>query len=538
MEDKNKRLGVVVDGAFNAGLVVRLDPEASTESLRIGDFVVVQGKNYKFFCTITDLSLQSTDARVKADPPRDSSEFVHRALMGTSTYATIQVKPHLMLDLSPPLGEETPPEPVRTIPMHFAELFPASALDFVTVFGEERGKNFAMGYPLTMDFPVCLALSRFVERSNGIFGQSGTGKSFLARILLSGIIKHDVAVNLIFDMHSEYAFDKQTEEDRWVKGLRQIFGPRVMVWSLDQESGAKRNVDAHLTIGLNHIEAEDVLLLAEELDLTETAKTTVGLLGDRFGEKWLQKLLAMLPEELDEFSQTSGAHPEAVKALRRKLLEVARRPYILDEASFSHIDEMVQALERGKHIILEFGRNDTVLDYMLVANIVTRRIRRLWQEKVEEYERTKSEADRPRPLVIILEEAHKFLNPSVSRQTIFGQIARELRKYYVTLLIIDQRPSGIDSEVLSQLGTRISGKLTDERDIEAVLTGVGGRSFLRNQLEALNTRQEILMMGHAVPMPITVRTRQYDEDFWRAMGEEMGKGKKSAKAELRELYET
>jgi len=136
--------------------------------------------------------------------------------------------------------------------------------------------------------------------------------------------------------------------------------------------------------------------------------------------------------------------------------------------------------------------------------------------------------------MITIEEAHKFLNPAVARQTIFGQIARELRKYNVTLMVIDQRPSGIDGEVMSQLGTRVSGKLTEERDIEAVLTGVSGRSFLRGALESLDTRQQILVMGHAVPMPIQVRTRQYDEAFYKVMG--MREGGKSAAADIADLF--
>ncbi|NIN64297.1 MAG: ATPase, partial [Anaerolineae bacterium] len=89
------------------------------------------------------------------------------------------------------------------------------------------------------------------------------------------------------------------------------------------------------------------------------------------------------------------------------------------------------------------------------ANIVTRRIRRLYQQKMERFEETRAEADRPLQLMITLEEAHKFLNPAVARQTIFGTIAREMRKYNVTLMVIDQRPSGIDPEVMSQLGTRV-----------------------------------------------------------------------------------
>ncbi|GAG46156.1 unnamed protein product, partial [marine sediment metagenome] len=111
-------------------------------------------------------------------------------------------------------------------------------------------------------------------------------------------------------------------------------------------------------------------------------------------------------------------------------------------------------------------------DHMLAANVVTWPVRHLYQGKVERYEQTQAPADQPRTLVLALEEAHKFLSPPVSRQTIFGTIARELRKYHVTLMVVDQRPSGLDPEVMSQLGTRVTGKLTEERDIDAVLTGV------------------------------------------------------------------
>jgi len=534
---KRKRLGVVTDGAFNAGLTVRLDPGCSTEDLRIGSFVIVEGEHNRYFSMISDMQLRATDAKLLADPPRDASPFIARALVGTNTYATVQVKPMLMLEK---VGEyeyadqTSGVQPVRTIPMHFAELCQADEMDFATVFGQEGGMNFAMGTPLTMDIPICLNLERLVERSNGIFGQSGTGKSMLARILLSGVIQARAAVNLIFDMHSEYAFDKQTEDGTWVKGLRQIFGSQMMVYTLDEKSAARagRQVDVVLRVGLNQIETEDVMLLAEELDLTPTARATVGLLQDTYGTDWLRKLLAMSTEDIAAFCQEKVAHQGATEALQRKLRDVGRLAYVMDEAPFSVIDEMVTALDKGKHIVLQFGRHNRPLDYMLVANIVTRRIRRKYQEKVERYEETRDPADQPRPLMITIEEAHKFLNPAVARQTIFGQIARELRKYNVTLMVIDQRPSGIDPEVMSQLGTRVSGKLTEERDIEAVLTGVGGRSFVRGALESLDTRQQILVMGHAVPMPIQVHTRQYDEEFYKAMGLREGKSAAEHKVDL------
>ena len=88
----------------------------------------------------------------------------------------------------------------------------------------------------------------------------------------------------------------------------------------------------------------------------------------------------------------------------------------------------------------------------------------------------------------------------------------------MTLLVVDQRPSGIDDEVLSQIGTRITGQLNDDKDIEAILSGVSGAQHLRSVLAKLDSRQEALILGHAVPMPMPLRTRAYDEDFYRSLG--------------------
>jgi DNA helicase HerA-like ATPase len=84
-----------------------------------------------------------------------------------------------------------------------------------------------------------------------------------------------------------------------------------------------------------------------------------------------------------------------------------------------------------------------------------------------------------------------------------------LRKYNVTLLIVDQRPSQIDAEVMSQIGTRITCALSDEKDISAVFTGMSGTQQLRSVLASLDSKQQALIMGHAVPMPVVVKTKEY-----------------------------
>ena len=189
----------------------------------------------------------------------------------------------------------------------------------------------------------------------------------------------------------------------------------------------------------------------------------------------------------------------------------------MEQAPSDAIQDIIASLESGKHVILQFGRHNRLLDYMLVANIVTRLVRDHYRRKVERFEETKAPKDRPRPLVITIEEAHKFLNPAAARQTTFGIIARELRKFLVTLLVIDQRPSGIDTEVMSQLGTRVTGKLTEESDIDAVLTGVGGRSFLRGAHREPQHQAGGPRHGSCGTDADSGTLRRYDEDFYRAL---------------------
>ena len=56
--------------------------------------------------------------------------------------------------------------------------------------------------------------------------------------------------------------------------------------------------------------------------------------------------------------------------------------------------------------------------------------------------------------------------------TIFSTLAREMRKFNLIVSIIDQRPSKIDDEVMSQLGNRLILSLEDPKDIAAALAGV------------------------------------------------------------------
>ena len=207
-----------------------------------------------------------------------------------------------------------------------------------------------------------------------------------------------------------------------------------------------------------------------------------------------------------------------LSALRNRLARLQRFGFTTEGSGRSSVDDILNYLNRGTHVVLEFGRYGNDIDaYLLVANLLTRRI---YQRYVEMSERASGDATQePRPLVITIEEAHKFLSPSIARNTIFGNIAREMRKYNVTLLVVDQRPSGIDDEVMSQLGTKIACLLDNEKDTDAVLSGVSGSRKLRTALSRLESNRQALVFGHALPMPVVIQTREYGSaESYRELG--------------------
>jgi DNA helicase HerA-like ATPase len=158
-------------------------------------------------------------------------------------------------------------------------------------------------------------------------------------------------------------------------------------------------------------------------------------------------------------------------------------------------------------VVVSFGRYEADMDLILVSNILSRLIRSRWVEKTNAF-RSGKRPQPPTPLMIWLEESHKLLNPEVARQTTFGILAREMRKFGVTLGVIDQRPSEIDPDVMSQIGTRISGWLGDNSDIRGTLAGISDRG-LSEQLARLAPKQEAVIMGWGVPIPVTVRVRDF-----------------------------
>lgn len=555
-------IGYVVGGGLKTNLRVRLTLPA--QQVQEGSFVVIESGEWQFYGLVTDLELGSTDPRF-ADEQSETRlpEGLARLLHGQTLYTNLEVLPALMLERGPDPAspgypawraahaEDPHPLPVKTIPAHHAEVRLAQPGDVAEIFGsEDKAGYFRIGATREQGHPVCIDLRKLVQRSSGIFGATGTGKSFLTRIILAGIIHDNQSSALIFDMHNEYGFDDTASDTNTrIVGLRSKFPTRVRVVGLGRGATIRgSSPDFNLEIAESDIEPADIEMLTRELNLKETTPTTLDALVHEFHNGWFRAFGKMkvgakiegddgklidAPDSVAAWANHAGVNVAAAEGLRSKMGRVYNLPYIVEKTAADSLAQIIQALEAGQHVVLSFGDHESDLDYLLVTNLLTRKIRAAWEQRTNRF-RTHGEKE-PRPLVIVVEEAHKLLNREMAGQTAFSTIAREMRKYYVTLLVIDQRPSQIYDEVMSQLGTRICGWLGDDADIQAVLSGLAGRDALRGMLARLQPKEEVLLLGWGVPMPIPVRSRRYDETFWRELLGEKAAAPRSTNQIIKEL---
>lgn len=116
-----------------------------------------------------------------------------------------------------------------------------------------------------------------------------------------------------------------------------------------------------------------------------------------------------------------------------------------------------------------------------------------------------------RPLITILDEAHNFLGKTVGNEDdlqnldAFELIAKEGRKYGLNICLATQRPRDITEGVLSQMGTLLVHRLTNDRDREVVERACGeidrsAAAFLPNLKQG-----EVAMVGVDFPIPVTIQ---------------------------------
>ena len=123
------------------------------------------------------------------------------------------------------------------------------------------------------------------------------------------------------------------------------------------------------------------------------------------------------------------------------------------------------------------------------------------------WSREKSEGGITRPLLVVMEEAHRYLSASKKSLAleVTQKIAKEGRKYGVGAMVVSQRPSEVDETILSQCGTYFALRLSNPSDRSRVQgTLPDGLVSLLDVLPVLRTG-EAIVMGEAAKLPMRCR---------------------------------
>jgi DNA helicase HerA-like ATPase len=233
-----------------------------------------------------------------------------------------------------------------------------------------------------------------------------------------------------------------------------------------------------------------------------------------------------IPDHVERLSQEAGVIQFVdflIMRMRSMLSDTRMNKIIADgtEVSLeSWLDETINGIS-----IIDLSLVPSDITHLLVSVIS-----RVVFESLQRYRRTHNQL---LPTVIVMEEAHNFIkrynesSEEISASQLctesFEKIAREGRKFGLSLTLSSQRPSELSPTVLSQCNTFLLHRIVNDRDQELVRRlvpdNIGG---LLQELPILPTRKAILL-GWASPLPILVemnelkpehRPKSDDPDFW------------------------
>ena len=430
-------------------------------------------------------------------------------------------------------------DPVHfTTPEQLASVFPAA-----------DDKNLRLGrLAAAEEIPVCVDASRFVVRHAAIVGSTGSGKTSTVASLLQGFVNGGwKAANIVvIDPHGEYA--QALAGNASIKSVLATGGDqlRVPFWALpavdivrifagstgsatflnrftELATEARRQfVEAAewLTLDTAAVTADtpvpfDIRRVWHKLDSennetrqSKSDSNSICLIND--GDPTVLRSATFKPYgpggQPPHKGPYHGAYGTMPDLLRLGLIDPQLRFFQKPSGSPKGLDPLVEVMQDW----LGQERPVSVLDFSgvpsLAADLAIGVVLNLIFEVSIRCNFGGSGIGRPSPVLIVLEEAHRYLGDNASTLTrdSANRIAREGRKYGVGLLLVSQRPTELPDTTLAQCGTLISLRLSNSEDQNTIraalpdaITGLAG------VLPSLRTGEGVIS-GESVILPARI----------------------------------
>ena len=392
---------------------------------------------------------------------------------------------------------------VTRYPIPGAEVMPVSTDDMRGIFAADDSPHIEIGtvYP-TDDIRGALYVDPMLSKHFAILGSTGTGKSTSVALILHRISQLSPEGHIVMiDPHGEYsaAFKNCGE-------LFNVDNLQLPYWLMNFEEhcevllttdGAERQRDADI-LAKCLLGARTKGKSAEQYTKVTVDSPLPYLLSD---------LNTILVNEMGKLDRAGDTLP--YQRLKTKLDELKSDPrYTFMFSGMLVTDSMAGFIAKLFRLPAQ-GKPISIVDVSGVPSDVTSVVVSVLARMVFDYA-IWSRTEAQRPLLLVCEEAHRYVPKDDSAKgqavrKILERIAKEGRKYGVSLGLITQRPSDLAEGVLSQCGTIIAMRLNNDRDQACVRAAMpeGARGFL-DAIPALRNR-ECIVCGEGVAIPIRVR---------------------------------
>jgi hypothetical protein len=421
---------------------------------------------------------------------------------------------------------------VTRFPIPGCEVHAVTTEDLRSVFAAEDKAHIEVGtvYP-TDDIRGALYIDPMLSKHFAVLGSTGTGKSTAVALILHRISQLSPEGHIVMiDPHGEYSAA--------FKGCGELFNVdnlQLPYWLM--------NFEEHCEVLLTTSDAErqrDADILAKCLLAARTKGKNLEAYGkvtvDSPIPYLLTDLTGILTNEMGKLDRAGDTAP--FQRLKTKIDELRADPRYTFMFSGMLVSDTMGSFLAKLFRLPSHGRPISIVDVSGVPSDITSVVVSVLARMVFDYA-IWSRNEPQRPLLLVCEEAHRYVPKDDGAKgqavrKILERIAKEGRKYGVSLGLITQRPSDLAEGVLSQCGTIISMRLNNDRDQACVAAAMpeGARGFL-DAIPALRNR-ECIVCGEGVAIPIRVRFDELEPEkrpassdpsfaeLWRETGGEEG----------------
>lgn len=398
---------------------------------------------------------------------------------------------------------------VTRYPVPGALIYPATTGDLKQIYASDGRSNIQIGtvYP-TKDIRAGIYIDAMLGKHFALLGSTGTGKSTSAALILHRICEAAPDGHIVMiDPHGEYSAAFKTNGQ-----IFDVTNLQMPYWLMNFEehcevlltsNGDERQIDADI-LSRCLLTARNKNRLAETMGKITVDSPVPYLLSD---------LSNAIQDQMGKLDKATNSAP--FMRIKNKLEELKSDPryqfmfsgMLVGDTMADFISKVFRMPGNGKPI--------SIIDVSGVPSDITSTVVAVLSRLVFDFA-IWGRDEKTRPILLVCEEAHRYVPNEKNADgssvgNILGRIAKEGRKYGISLGLITQRPSDLAEGVLSQCGTIISMRLNNDRDQAFVKAAMpeGARGFL-DSIPALRNR-ECIICGEGVAIPIRVAFDNLEE---------------------------